>query len=250
MKGDYQVLLGLGNNPSAADVKQSYFSLAKKIHPDRLGQLGLEDLRPKATRLFNVLTQAYETMSDPQRRAEYRSGRVRAVTPTRPASRDGAPRPEEVAKIAFHKGGVMLSKRVYGEAEKFFRQATDANDKVARYWQGLGWAVFNNHEARGDKDRMDEAKRCYEKALELDEEDSGTHYYIALYWKSRDNMTRCRRALQKALEYKPDFIEAKRELRLMAMRKRNEKTKPGVEPEEEEPKSLWKKFVRELTKAR
>ena len=124
----------------------------------------------------------------------------------------------EAAKIAFHKGNVMLNKRGYKQAEEFFREATRENDSVARYWQSLGWAVFNNAGARDEDARLEEARRCYEKALEIDEEDGVTHYNVGLYWKARRKHSRSRRAMEKALAHKPDFVEAKREIRLMKMR--------------------------------
>lgn len=218
--GDYHALLGVPPTAAPADVKKAYFSLAKQVHPDRLGRLGLDDLRSQATRLFNVLTQAFDTLTDPKRLAEYKAGRLRAATPTRPAFRDPSVNSDELAKIAFHKGGVMMTKRAWGDAERCYRQATNSAPDNARYWQSLGWAIISNVDEREDTPRLEEARKCYEKALELDESDAQTHYCVALYWKERSKKTRAKRALEKALECKPDFIEAKRELRLMEMRQK------------------------------
>jgi Flp pilus assembly protein TadD len=124
----------------------------------------------------------------------------------------------EAAKIAFHKGSVMLGKRSFQEAETFFREATLTHPSVARYWQALGWAIFNHVEGRTEEQRLEDARKAYEKALELDEEDAQTHYNIGLYWKAKDDMKRTKRAMELAVEHKPNFIEAKRELRLMEMR--------------------------------
>ncbi len=263
-----------------AEVKKAYFSLAKQVHPDRLGRIGLDDLRPQATRLFNVLTQAFDTLTDPKRLSEYKAGRLRAATPTRPAFRDASVNSDELAKISYHKGGVMMTKREWPDAERFYRQATNSAPDVARYWQSLGWAIISNTETRDDGKRLEEARKCYEKALELDETDPQTHYCVALYWKERSKTTRAKRALEKALECKPDFIEAKRELRLMEMRMKRKAAEPaapakkgkggaksgsgkaampsgarggkGKAEEDEDPKSdsIWGKIMRELTKKR
>lgn len=217
--GDYFALLQVKRDASPADVKAAYYRLVKAVHPDRVGQLGLTGLHDDAARLFRVLTTAYQTLSDPVKRKEYTSGRVRGATASNPEAHSSQDEGRtEAAKIAFHKGSVYMTKRVYAEAERYFREATEAAPEVARYWQSLGWAVFHNRETRADERRWEIASKCYEKALSLDEEDAMTHYSVGLYWKDRGNPNRMRKAMDKAVELRPDFIEAKRELRLMKMR--------------------------------
>jgi curved DNA-binding protein len=58
---DYYSKLGVDRNASADDIKQAYRRLAREHHPDRGGD----------TARFQELQQAYDTLSDPQRRAEY-----------------------------------------------------------------------------------------------------------------------------------------------------------------------------------
>lgn len=221
-KGDYFALLGVNRTASSSEVRKAYFDLVKKLHPDRLGQYGLAEMKTQAARLFHVLTQAYETLSDPKRRQEYASGQTTAATPEAGAMKATGVQNAEAAKIAFHKGSVMLNKRAYQEAEKFFAEATEARPDMARYWQSLGWAIFNNPK-RPEDQRVENARKCFEKALDLDAEDAQTHYNVGLYWKAKGNPNRTKRALEKAIELKPDFIEAKRELRLLEMRQRKKK---------------------------
>ncbi|AHH95846.1 J domain-containing protein [Kutzneria albida] len=58
---DYYELLGLSRGASAAEVKSAYRVLAKVMHPDAGGTAGT----------FRLLQQAYETLNDPARRADY-----------------------------------------------------------------------------------------------------------------------------------------------------------------------------------
>ncbi len=217
-KGDYFGVLGLPEGAPVADVRASYFALVKQLHPDRLGQIGLASMQKEAARLFHTMTQAHETLSDPKRREEYVQLRARGGGPMTATARVAAAN-EEAAKIAAHKGSVMMKKADFAEAENFFREACAARPDVARYWQSLGWAIFHNEE-RPEDNRLDEAARCYEKALQIDAEDAQTHYSVALLWKAKGEQTKARRALEKAIAAKADFIEAKRELRLMDMRSR------------------------------
>ncbi len=74
---DYYDILGLTRQASSADIKAAYYHLAKKYHPDRHHQRDTTDLRPKLERLFALITQAYETLSQAAERAAY-DERIRA----------------------------------------------------------------------------------------------------------------------------------------------------------------------------
>lgn len=58
---DYYELLGVGPGASTSEIKSAYRSLAKVMHPDAGGTSGT----------FRALQEAYETLSDPELRAEY-----------------------------------------------------------------------------------------------------------------------------------------------------------------------------------
>ncbi|MBY0578349.1 MAG: molecular chaperone DnaJ [Burkholderiales bacterium] len=64
-KRDYYEVLGVGKDASDEEIKKSYRKLAMKHHPDR----NPDD--PKAEEQFKEAKEAYETLSDPQKRAAY-----------------------------------------------------------------------------------------------------------------------------------------------------------------------------------
>lgn len=68
---DYYEVLGVARQASAGDIKTAYYQLAKKFHPDRYRQAEYNDLRGKLEALFALITQAYETLSQPAQRAVY-----------------------------------------------------------------------------------------------------------------------------------------------------------------------------------
>ena len=71
MASDYYELLGVSRDASEADIKRAYRKLARQHHPDA----NPDD--PEAEARFKEIAVAYETLSDPQRRAHYdRFGRV------------------------------------------------------------------------------------------------------------------------------------------------------------------------------
>jgi curved DNA-binding protein CbpA len=68
---DFYEVLGVTRQAKTAEVKAAYYQLAKKFHPDRHRQSEHGDMRHKLESLFAIVTQAYETLSDPAQRAAY-----------------------------------------------------------------------------------------------------------------------------------------------------------------------------------
>jgi curved DNA-binding protein CbpA len=105
-------VLGLARNVGEVEVKEAYFRLAKRFHPDVHHGASLGDLRDKLEAVFIRLGQAYDTLRDPKRRGDYeeRLGRARPRPQAAAASAaSGAeappeppppPDPEEEARLA------------------------------------------------------------------------------------------------------------------------------------------------------
>ncbi len=61
---DFYVLLGIPRDASEGDIKKAYRKLAMELHPDR-------NPLPDAEAKFKEITEAYEVLKDPQKRAAY-----------------------------------------------------------------------------------------------------------------------------------------------------------------------------------
>ena len=61
---DFYVLLGVSRDASEAEIKKAYRKLAMECHPDR-------NPSPQAEAKFKEITEAYEVLCDPQKRAAY-----------------------------------------------------------------------------------------------------------------------------------------------------------------------------------
>src|SRR5258706_6879966 len=66
-KRDYYDVLGVTKNASEEDIKKAYRKLAMKHHPDR----NQGDDAKKSEDRFKEAKEAYEMLSDPQKRAAY-----------------------------------------------------------------------------------------------------------------------------------------------------------------------------------
>lgn len=95
MNDPYQ-LLGVPRTASAAEVKQAYRKLAKKLHPDmQQGKTGNEQR-------FKDVTAAYDLLSDPDKRARFDRGEIDASGPSvhRPGSAGARRRSAAAARQA------------------------------------------------------------------------------------------------------------------------------------------------------
>ena len=65
MARDYYDILGLSKSASDSDIKSAYRKLAMKYHPDR------NPGDKKAEENFKEISDAYEVLKDPQKKAAY-----------------------------------------------------------------------------------------------------------------------------------------------------------------------------------
>lgn len=66
MSGDYYSDLGLNKNASESDIKKAYRKLALRWHPDKN-----PDNKEEAERMFKDISEAYEVLSDKEKRKIY-----------------------------------------------------------------------------------------------------------------------------------------------------------------------------------
>ena len=69
MADPYQIL-GVARGAADADIKKAYRKLAKELHPDRNKD------NPKAAERFSQVTNAYDLLSDKDKRARFDRGEI------------------------------------------------------------------------------------------------------------------------------------------------------------------------------
>lgn len=72
---DYYKILGVSRKATLEEIKAAYHSLAKQHHPDK------NNGNAQSEELFKQITQAYETLNDPQKRKDYDAKYTKAHPP-------------------------------------------------------------------------------------------------------------------------------------------------------------------------
>jgi curved DNA-binding protein CbpA len=68
---DHYAILGLERAADRKEIKRAYFALTARFHPDRFFRKRLGPFKPKMEALFGRMTEAHDTLTASDRRAEY-----------------------------------------------------------------------------------------------------------------------------------------------------------------------------------
>jgi len=212
-ENDYFALLDVDESSSTDAIKTAYFQLVKIVHPDRVTRGAAPDLAEKADRVFRAMTAAYNTLTDDALRAKYLAQRAGGEGDDGEESAGGS----DEARIFAHRGEMMLRRRAYGQAAEFLRKAVDSGATDSQVYVMYGFALFSDLES-DETTRLEDARRAWDRALELDARNPDVHFHLSLYWKARGDSAEQRRALKDTLSLDPKHMDAQRELRLLEMR--------------------------------
>jgi tetratricopeptide (TPR) repeat protein len=129
--------LGVGREATEAQVKEAYFRMAKRFHPDAHHDVALSDLRDKLEAVFIRLGDAYEVLRNPRIRASYEKAleartpraepaRLAASPASAPSLPPDAPDPAQelrVAEEAIRKAARAVAAEKYWEAIQLLEPA-------------------------------------------------------------------------------------------------------------------------------
>ena len=226
LKEDYFQRLGLAQDAPQALVEQGFAAQKALWDPDLLPP-ALEGGKSDCAFVLSCLVEAYATLRDPLRRAEYALD-LNPASKREPADQleadlfaSGVSDPYEGAKACFSRGDLE-------RAERLARTATEAAPEAAKPLAFLAWIEAT----KPANSSPEETKRCIallDRALGADEGFEQAYYWRALLHKRIESHAEALRDFRRVVQLNPRHTEAVRELRVYEMRiRRNSITMKGV----------------------
>ncbi|AUX39781.1 hypothetical protein SOCE26_011760 [Sorangium cellulosum] len=225
-------MLGVAEDAPPERVQSAYFALAKQWHPDRTPP-ELQDVKPLVARVFARISEAYQTLSDPKRRAEYQQK----------APKEGAGPAEDEEKIArvvdaaleFQKAEILLKKNDLVGAEVRARRALNADPDQPEYMTLLVWIQALR---RGEPPALaegatsahyDDLIQTLDVVLRKEPRYERALFYRGMLLKRSGRIEKAIRDFRLAAEINPKNLDAIREVRVQEMRNRtnNDPTPAG-----------------------
>lgn len=221
---DHFSILALTPSASATEVRDQYFRLAKLVHPDLPYFLKNPQARQDATRAFQVITTAHQTLADPARRAAYIAAQqVRLAEAVAEGADPSVPINAEVARIFVHRGKSCLVRRDWAGAQEALTGASKVlgGDELADCQIALGIAIFNNN-ANDEVERIEAPKNLWQGVMKSHAGRplaAQAAYQLAIWTKIHGDIKDLAKLLDTVLAIQPTHIEAQREKRLLEQRK-------------------------------
>jgi curved DNA-binding protein CbpA len=150
----YYALLNVESDANAATVKRGYLKAAKRLHPDNVSRMGLDDLKEQANELFTQIARAYEVLSDTARRESYDAAQAghTDIDANRLAQ----------AELLYRKGDTLLRTGDFRGALEFLEGAVRYWPDEADYQAALAWALHRTTPPQSER-----ALEHFERSLEL-----------------------------------------------------------------------------------
>ena len=207
MSRDFFQIFGATPQSSESNIKAAYFELAKRWNHDAFVDRQLGSARSLIDELFARITEAYETITDAPRRAEYLDY----------LNRKAKGLPTDVNEILkgeqlFDQATAMIQRRDFVNAASVLEEATKLNPDPI-YFATLGWVTFNLD--RASSSHVSKAVRLLKKAVQEQENLPVAYQYLGGIAYARGQQSEARKWWQRCLEWEPNNVEAARGLRLL-----------------------------------
>jgi hypothetical protein len=226
---DHFQLIGVARTASDEAIRNAYFELAGKLHPDRLRAASITDLEDECQRVFAEINVAFGVLANAQKRAHYLAELESGGA--------GGKRQQEAESMAtrvmaaeehFRRGEWALRRNGFAEALGQFEKALELNPGEAEHHAMLGWAIWCASEDKESVGQQVLAK--LQRALEM-----APKCLPALYYRGRIEATlghdeSALRCFRRVAEIDASYQDARLQVRLLESRReqRDDKSPAGL----------------------
>lgn len=219
---NYYQILGIDSKASSNDIKKAYFRLAKLYHPDKFRGEEYKDLKKHIDEIFNKISQAHKVLTSVSKRSEYEKS---MSTPKEDQETIQKFTKVRNAELRFIEGKAAFQRGKFDEALEALKWAIQLNPDESEYHRLMGQTYISKY--LPSQPEFMQADEFFKKSIQLRKDDPENYFFYAQYQKRIGNQDGAYTNFKKAVELRPGYHEAIREVRLYEMRADKNKKKGG-----------------------
>ena len=214
---DHFGVLGLAKSADDDEIRAAYASLAKRTHPDRFHGAS-SSVRHLASQAFARVTAAHAAIATAGDRETYA---VSLSHGRREAEAVDEGRRALQAETEFQRGEALMAQRAYESALVCFGRAMENFPSEGEYRSYYGWCLYLCHP--DNQIMLGEALEHCREGVKLAKDREKPYLLLGRLYKAVGKPGAAKKMFSRAVEIKPQCVEAMRELRIMNMRRDKDK---------------------------
>ncbi|MEZ4282975.1 MAG: response regulator [Myxococcota bacterium] len=209
----------LGLRPGAGDdeIRAAFADLAKRTHPDRFHGAS-SSVRHLAGQVFARISEAQAAIGTAEARAAYNVSQSQG---RREAEAVDEGRRALQAETEFQRGEALLAQRAYESALICFGRAMENFPSEGEYRSYYGWCLYLCHP--DNQIMLGEALEHCREGVKLAKDREKPYLLLGRLYKAMGKPGAAKKMFSRAVEIRPQCVEAMRELRIMNMRRDKDK---------------------------
>jgi hypothetical protein len=201
-------LLGVPRDATEAQVREAYFRLAKRFHPDGQHQADLGELRDALESIFRRLGEAYEILRNPRIRVVYERNLSMAPVvgrdDTGPAPTVAGPSDDPEAMLA--RAHESFASERYWEVIQILEKAVPRAQGAVKQRQRV---LLARAYAR-TPDWVKQGEELLVSVVQQDPSDADAHFHLGVIYRGQGLRSRALTSFRRVLELAPGHAEARR----------------------------------------
>jgi DnaJ-domain-containing protein 1 len=214
---DHYGVLEVSTTATDDEIRAAYANLAKQAHPDRFHGSS-NSVRQLAAQVFDRIAKAYEGIATASDRKTYAAELSRG---RRVAAVEDEGRRALQAETEFQRGLAQVAKRDYEGALLCFGRAMENFPSEGEYRSHYGWCLYLCHP--DNEVMLNEALEHCRTGVKLAKDREKPYLLLGRLYRSMGKAAAAKKMFTRAVQIKPQCVEAMRELRIMNMRREKDK---------------------------
>ena len=226
-------VLGVGHDVDPEEFRTSFRDLSMRLHPDRFVD-GTDEIRDRATTLFDRVREAYEVLSDEEQRIKYTNQVIHGQMSEEEEAMEQL-QAYWKAEAAFNKGKTLFNQGQLARAHDYFKEAAESSPETLEFLAYYGYTTFSVNRNSNLK-QAEIGLGTLKEVLELNKEQEikldSAWTLMGRAYRENNSPDKARRALKQALRINPSNPDAVREMKRLTGQSGPQKKKKKDSQEE------------------